>query len=800
MAIDLTRTIGRTNLPYATDIKDLNFIECKRQPLYVTEAYKFAKNCYGQSNYFLNVARNMVRDCYNIRVDVSTTETAVTDGANRGIVRTRLHEEVRENRLFYYGLQNDNLMAWSANNLSISVPGQDLKKYINHMDGVQTSMVKPIKKGINTTILDSSSVEKKKGFLTLCHMIIDNRDLFKEMQAQGVMIRNPFADIIPNIVDIEIEDIKDIEDAWRDEYEIEAETLINNLYQFYDMEECFLRQSKTNLIDGVSTIILEDDGLYYKPVQVNAIQALVDIDANDQYGRDMMRWGYVDYLTYDDVCALVPDMDEAMKADIYNLCYDTSPETAETLKYLQTGFDNIDWINKDNHRIAVVKSWFIAPRNKRYKEHETRFGDKYVYTINDAEKYKSKYLNEYNPDGVLGANIRGDFDEWDIHKSMMILNKYVFNYGYERIVYRTMQAKWKPEPNAIQFIHDRSQAMFRSPAGRLKWNQIEKDRLKKKIVQLTAKDKGRNLMVYADELTDGLKGLIEDFDAQGIALKLSAKADHNPQGNNNQMNTVSEVVDLSLSNSVLAYLQLIQAEKAEMSDIAGISSVQLGQDSQTMGKAVREGRIEASNVGLSSQYEAFGKFCTISLQRFFDYNKLCLPEIKNEENLFISKRGENLFAFTKELSTAQITLHVESVTDTDPEEKKGVIMMAGALAQQSQYLTEQGISPLDPFKLLKAPNTGIAIQELDRKVRKAQKRFAAQQAAQAQAEQDNAAQANQMPVLIQSIKEENANYRAMLDAKTQILTDQNANIMQALELIMAQQSPTNNQQSEAPTQ
>ena len=64
-------------------------------------------------------------------------------------------------------------MAWSANNLSISVPGQDLKKYINHMDGVQTSMVKPNKKGINTTILDSSSVEKKKGFLTLCHMIID---------------------------------------------------------------------------------------------------------------------------------------------------------------------------------------------------------------------------------------------------------------------------------------------------------------------------------------------------------------------------------------------------------------------------------------------------------------------------------------------------------------------------------------------------------------------------------------------------------------------------------------------------
>lgn len=800
MAIDLTRTTGRTNLPYATDIKDLNFIECKRQPLYVTEAYKFAKNCYGQSNYFLNVARNMVRDCYNIRVDVSTTETAVTDGANRGIVRTRLHEEVRENRLFYYGLQNDNLMAWSANNLSISVPGQDLKKYINHMDGVQTSMVKPIKKGINTTILDSSSVEKKKGFLTLCHMIIDNRDLFKEMQAQGVMIRNPFADIIPNIVDIEIEDIKDIEDAWRDEYEIEAETLINNLYQFYDMEECFLRQSKTNLIDGVSTIILEDDGLYYKPVQVNAIQALVDIDANDQYGRDMMRWGYVDYLTYDDVCALVPDMDEAMKADIYNLCYDTSPETAETLKYLQTGFDNIDWINKDNHRIAVVKSWFIAPRNKRYKEHETRFGDKYVYTINDAEKYKSKYLNEYNPDGVLGANIRGDFDEWDIHKSMMILNKYVFNYGYERIVYRTMQAKWKPEPNAIQFIHDRSQAMFRSPAGRLKWNQIEKDRLKKKIVQLTAKDKGRNLMVYADELTDGLKGLIEDFDAQGIALKLSPKADHNPQGNSNQMNTVSEVVDLSLSNSVLAYLQLIQAEKQEMSDIANIPAVVIGADTTTVGKGVREGRIQASSFGTMSLYEAFGKFCTISLQRFFDYNKLCLPEIKNEENLFISKRGEQVFEFTEGLSTAQITLHVQSIQDVNEDEKKGIIMAAGALAQQSQYLTDQGISPMLPFRLMRAPNTDIAISEAERAIRKSQKKFAAIQAAQAQAEQNNAAQANQMPVLIQSIKEENANYRAMLDAKTQILTDQNANIMQALELIMAQQSPTNNQQSEAPTQ
>lgn len=719
----------------------------------IPEWEKFVLNSEGQPLWFLDKARWIVANFYN----QSHGHRLYSYNSN---TLPRFNDYITENMTYYFGKQ-DNPYGEVEYNGKLFNPGQDIRKYVSNMRGNMENIVKGISEdNINATCLNPDVMEKKKTFFTLLEYIRTNKQHIMELRSQGIEILPAMLSQmgINDPADMTIEDVEDIKNEWKDSFEIAAEALTSAYFNEFRVAQALKKQATNQLIANVSTIIFENYGDCIVPVSVDLGQEIFDTTATDVLQADAIRWGYVKSVTLQQLFDMIPDMPKEVHDDIVKIA---TAEDGMGRAALNTGFQNVTWWGRQRE-VTIAKVWWTGKRNVRKMPKETATGTRHI-TLKDKEQYDLRKFGLSTEKKLeYGSYIKSPHDVWDIHTCLLVGNKYVFNFGYEPVIDRDYRGV--PIPNMTQLVSGRVQGVFDSIVSRLKGNQIEKDRLKEKIKSKTFRDKGKNYIIYAENVDQSVRKMIEDFDAMNITVVVGTTGEAYDKGRDKRIG--GETIDLSLDNSIQQYIALIAQEQQEMSEITSIPDIARGQQQSIVGKAVQENTITQSTLGNLEFYNDYITFCIDVLNKLYNLNRLNLVNIENPKNMPIGVHDTQILEQLQEFSQAQMQLYIKPNDSIDSNLRVALQQYIQALSQNVQYMQEQGLDAVDILKLMQPNTFGKMLRSLSRKVRLAKKRMQEQQMAQNEQQMAAQQQAEQQALYIQQViaenKEANANYRELI--------------------------------------
>lgn len=694
--------------------------------LEVTEEEKFELKD-GQEQWFLDVHRWAINKNYNPQF--------APDGAPEYMKKT-INEEIDENLLFYNGFQNNKILGYSQSSKVVHIPDQAIKTLMRHVSGNIQNMITPIEDQISAHGANNEIIRMKQEKNNEVELQFKMKDVLAQLEQQGVNMSPTFGKAPQTEQDVEEQKIK-----YRHEYEIAAETLARSLYYQENMKQRFVDATDHILLSNACSMHFTTKKTKYGDVvDVSIIpmkNRILDTRALDPYMTDQLVGGYISYMTSSEIFAKYTKLSKDVRLEIDTVTRNEQKWVADFKGYFK--YPNVDaW--KDDGTVSVARVYFLARRALKY----SLMGEKYV----SVDKIK-------NTDDVAG-----NVWEWDLHYCDVIGNKYIGECGYVEYVVRDDDGM--PIIPLINLNYDTVEGIGRSLVGRLKYNGMQIDMNKDKLQELLAQNLGKNVLLYVDNEDKSALSIVRELRENHVTIL-------NPKSPND-MSRAQQMMDVvDLTPDFERYMNLIKFYQQEQKAIINVTDMVLGAQTTVQGKGVQENTVQLASLSQLHLYTSIMSYFNNCLNYGFQLWKKCLKP--GDLFLPISKESAKMLTVTKEFRDSDINVFVTG-NDSINESARGMLMsVIQGYAQNIQHIMEAGLEPLDVLNLFYAIQTNSYVKvktDIENKINKNKAMREARQMQEMEMQGQQSQQAIQqqmgMQMEVENLKQENANYRAEVQA------------------------------------
>lgn len=376
---------------------------------------------------------------------------------------------------------------------------------------------------------------------------------------------------------------------------------------------------------------------------------------DDDFGRKMRYWGFVEYMTPAQALSAIPDLNAYPGAvkELEAIGAGNVENLQPFYNYYNSNFANMNfqWWRTEQGRnlVSVATLFWIAPRDLKFKKYINDYGQKRIASIQEDEKYQSQ---------------EGQYLTMDIHKVRLVGNKWACDFGYAKNTVRDFSNKGNPVPNMTFFIPGMTMGQPRPVMSMIKKNQDEIDRLAHKLREITGRDLGKVWIVNAAAMGEAGKGAVEFSDDIKNLGGLVARDSGEYQRMTQNMRLV-DVIDLSTNSQLLSYLELKREEEAQMEQLVGYSKIALGQQSGYVSQGVQQTTMSTSSNVLRYTAEGFIEFMRRDMEYYCNMIRPIVGMGGEKSELLVGKDGVRLMKSLgrERFSDAMVYLKIERPID-----------------------------------------------------------------------------------------------------------------------------------------
>jgi len=648
---------------------------------------------------------------------------------------------------------NDLPVSWES--------GGKIASLVDYMKGTMLTAIDNIE--VTAKNLSDNVTSERATLYEKLMIQYEMRDMVRQMLPQGVDFQ-PVSD--PEAQLDTKEEIEKYVETWQDQYTIMAERIGQSQVESDDLKGKFVQSGANQIVSGLSSILVEVESGRVTNTVIPDFETIWDNRSNDPHNENALLCGYVKHnVPYQEVIRkFYNDLSGADIEEIRKLAVNGYSNTDEFLSYYNQGFgigNQFYWWNStgsSNMTVAYATVYFIAPRDWRYRNGRNKFGSERVLKINDNE--------EYAKDGgkVKGVTMPGDYSGWDLHQATIIGNKYIVNYGYANNVLRSDSKKGRPLLPMLTLCSGMTLNQGRSIVSKLIPLQNDLDAYAFKIKQKIANDYGKSYVFNGNKF-DGVPSTEIVSDLKTIHVVVSTGSSGEPDDPQNAQKMV-EVVDMGLDTAIIQYVNLRREVMSEMETIASVSRIALGQQGAVIGAKVQETTIAQNSYGTMTLMWDIMKHFNKVVQYNVNLTQL-LYQFKDSvrETLIIGDAAGYLLDILnpQEFGTQKLLVFINILSTLDAQQREELRTIALSEAQNGRLDTVDFVEHIQGARTIKQAVKGLKYAK-----NKQLKELRAQQAAQSQGEMQHAAnmqqEAKMMEAVIIQLKEDNANFRAIIQA------------------------------------
>lgn len=409
-----------------------------------------------------------------------------------------------------------------------------------------------------------------------------------------------------------------------------------------------------------------------KQKRVPFYNLIFDQMSDDPFVRDGKYCGIIERLSAAQIFKRFPNLNDTQRTEIKEL------ENNETYYNAFTAFYNtpaLDFYQKRNNDmlITLTTTWWIAPKDLQKKVTVDQYGNKKILNLKDGDK-------------------SSEFSEMDVHKSTVVGNKYLVDWGYESNVVRSVVTGSDPQLPIWVLNANTTMGDGVSVIGKVAPLIDDIDLYRKKLTDSVAKSKGKCYLFIGNKMDKSTREMITDFAVMGITTVIGTSGESEDPNNNKK---IVEQVDMTLDPNVTAYIQLRAALETEIENLLNMPKIAQGTQSSTIGLGVQRGTLAQANVGLTYMWSNFLKLNKLAMNHAVNMARILIASGKHDMSFMIGDRGEKMMQCIKDTMFEDVMIDLSIRDNVSEEERKTLIQIVLAQAQQRVVSLEEGIAVLD---------------------------------------------------------------------------------------------------------
>ena len=502
----------------------------------------------------------------------------------------------------------------------------------------------------------------------------DNRFkfIYDEMAAQGISYE-PMGGRV----------FKDKEDAdrymtydFKDDLEIVAVQLAKYLEWINDSDTSYIQALIQDFCPANFMALYNyvENGII-KQKRIPFYNLIFNHSSEDMFVRDSNFVGFIEYIPVQKLLTQYPSLTPTERNQIKELAEKNTSANSFIETYNKGS--NLKWWQYRKGQLTVMKvtMFWIAPRDTGYSKKE--------------DKYGNTHLNKANKGGQFIIN--------DLHKAVLVGNKYLVEYGYEDNVVRSATDKNDIELPIKIFNSSTVLGEGVSIIGQIAQLIDKMDFYAFKILEGVGKSKGKTYIVNGSKLGEGVtaKELIQDLTTMGITVTTGVTGEVNDPTNNQR---IVEMIDFSLDPNITAYISLHQQIDIQVEEILSMPKIMQGMQRQMIGLGVQQKTIAQASVGMSYLWYNLFRFNTICLSHIVNLARLVFAKEDKLPPLFaIGDRGKKILEQIKEYKFEDLMIDISPKDIITEQQRVQMMAIAQAMAQN------QNIDMLDFVSILQSP-------------------------------------------------------------------------------------------------
>jgi hypothetical protein len=407
-----------------------------------------------------------------------------------------------------------------------------------------------------------------------------------------------------------------------------------------------------------------------------------------------------------------------------------------------TGYMFPWWWKEGENRVACVRGyWRSYVKKKKGELYKSILGK-------DFESFKIGF----------GHELEQEISYEVVRQGVLIGNVIVKDYGVTKNIVRNPLNK---RHVILPLLSTRPYTMAgynKSIVDRLRQIQDKMDALEAKIADSIAHDLGNVYVFVSDKITADPSEFLSDIKKNRFAfIRRSTGEDLSYEDNR----SVMEKMDMGLSQNIMSYVQLKAAKRAEMEEIASVSKIALGQQTNYVGMNTQVNTIAQNAKGTEKYFNATLQLYADAMQYAAEVLKLSASRDKGLMRKVTTAMGMKYLEMNKDVSFMDLGVRLVVEDMISEESRARLLQIAQAFAQN------QIISPLDVIEIETAKTYTELKNYLRQALRRQEKKAAAQAMAQEIAKQQAIAAQGQQMQQHEAMKQQGMNQRHEQDLEMQ---------------------------------
>lgn len=471
---------------------------------------------------------------------------------------------------------------------------------------------------------------------------------------------------------------------------------------------------------------------------------IFDCTSDDPFVRDGRFAGYVEYLP---AVKILDDpnlnLDKEAKEDIMRMMNDKiyCNETIANVNSL----GNLRWIDIRGNEMyfAKVTMYWIAPRDTQYNKSVDQYGNKHV----------NKSVNKKNG---------GEFIVNDLHKAVLIGNKWLGYYGYDNNVVRPYGNKRDIQLPICVYNANNTMGDGISIIGSVSDLVDKMDLYQTKITESVGRSKGKCHVFVGPNINKSVKDLITNLSTMGVDVIVGSSGEVGDPSNNNK---IVQSVDMTLDPNVTAYIQLSLDLERQIEELLNLPKIAQGMQQQVIGLGVQQNTTSLAGQGLGYMWYNLFKLNTIALNHAINMGRMLIASGNHNMEFVVGIRGEKMMKLLKErrFEDCLINITVKDVINQSQRQTLTQIMLGKA--QRGEVDMREGVAIIKAATLTELEN------ELKYYENKREEAMLAQQQRQERAQQAMLAQEMQAELQKKKMEQDGQSSRTYQTVKGGILRD-----------------------------
>lgn len=546
----------------------------------------------------------------------------------------------------------------SGNNLQVVwEPGKETADiYMSHLGNYQRQLEY---KRITATTLSRDVVIRRNAYIESAKLQAD-KEFMNLVKSAGIGFQGPIQGQ-GTLTERKAEEIA--AKQWKDKAAVNCVKLALDIQETEHMDEkmesCFADYYAANFT-GVY-IPVENGRPKVRPIPFYNL--FYEKCENDPLNRNMKAAGFIDQLTETEILSR------------YKVSETQSTEIKEAFRSLSTNagiynVGNVNWYNTGTTvragTIAVVTCFFIAPKRVEKEKVVDRYGN--VNYVTPKKKGTSTLVTN------------------ELYYCIIAGNRWVLECGPANNVVRSATNKSDPQLPIIVFDGFNIVGNGISMAGLTAQLQDHLDFCRYKIKEKMARDKGIVYMMDGSKLnslSDNPKRLATDFASLGFTVVNGASGEYG-DGVDFKGGLVA-TMDFRLDATGLqTYTNEYIFTFNQMREIAKMSAIAAGNQTQYVSEEVRRQSVSASQAGVLFMMKGMTRFEEMIIQYATNAYKMVIYKKKSKENVAIGRDGAMVLEKMGDWLMEDVLIWLKTDDVMDDKERQVVNGLLQAYIQNSQ--------------------------------------------------------------------------------------------------------------------